>query len=146
MYRNNVVIYSYFAAIIASVSNFWIARRWGRVLVVKLARKDSLDKIDKLADNYGTQTLLIFRLFLREFHDVVSYAYGLTEMEFKRYFLISSLGMIPGTVLVYLISSKIHNPFIYTALNLAIAYITLSIYLLYRRHRASSAKKLTDSK
>lgn len=84
LYGNNVVLYAYVAAIIASVSNFWIARKWGRTLVQKLAGTDSLEKIDKLASDCGMQTLLIFRLFLREFHDVVSYAYGLTEMNFKK--------------------------------------------------------------
>lgn len=108
-YGQTVVFYAFIAAIIASITNFWIARIWGRPFVEKLAGKDGLSKIDSLTKNYGIQTLFIFRLFLKEFHDVISYAFGLSNLKFMPYFIVSTLGMIPATIVWYYISLQINN-------------------------------------
>lgn len=131
LYGQEVVIFAFIAALISAVTNFWIAKLWGKSLVIKLLGSDSLEKIDRLTENYGYQTLFIVRVFLREFHDVVSYVFGLTKMKFIPYLLISFLGMIPGTLIWYYLSSKIHNPLIFTLLSLGIAYTFLSLYLLW---------------
>jgi len=131
MYGQMVVFYAFIAAVIASVTNFWIAKKWGRSIVKKLAGSDSLEKVDKLAQNYGLQSLFIFRLFLKEFHDVISYAFGLTKMKFTSYFIVSTLGMIPATFIWYLISLKINNPLHFTVASWLIAYISLTVYILW---------------
>jgi uncharacterized membrane protein YdjX (TVP38/TMEM64 family) len=96
-YGQIVVVYAFVAAIVASITNYWIARIWGRTVVRKLAGEEGLNKMDGLTDNYGLRTLFIFRLFLKEFHDVISYAFGLTKLGFVPYFVVSTLGMIPAT-------------------------------------------------
>jgi len=133
VYGQMSVVYAFIAAVIASVTNFWIARIWGRKVVKKLASEEGLEKIDKLATNYGLQTLFVFRLFLKEFHDVISYAFGLTELKFIHYFVVSTLGMIPATIIWYLISLKIHDAVIFTAASWVIAYISLTIYIVWMK-------------
>jgi uncharacterized membrane protein YdjX (TVP38/TMEM64 family) len=139
LYGQKVVFYAYFASIIASVTNFWIARVWGRSLVEKLAGREGLEKIDHLAKDYGISTLIIFRLFLKEFHDVVSYAFGLTEINFISYFVISVLGMLPATIIWYFVSKTIQTPLIFTIISWLIAYISLTSYILWielkKRHK-----------
>ena len=125
LYGQISVFYAFIAAVIASISNFWIARIWGRGIVVKLAGEESLKKIDHLSKNYGVQTLFVFRLFLKEFHDVISYAYGLTNISFKDYFMVSTAGMIPATVVWYAISLTIRNPITFTIMSWLMAYISL---------------------
>jgi len=134
LYGQISVFYAFIAAVIASISNFWIARIWGRGIVVKLAGEESLKKIDHLSKNYGVQTLFVFRLFLKEFHDVISYAYGLTNISFKDYFMVSTAGMIPATVVWYAISLTIRNPITFTIMSWLMAYISLFGYLFYLRN------------
>lgn len=131
LYEQEIVIFAFIAALIAIVTNFWIARIWGKSIVTKLLGSESLEKIDHLTENYGFQTLIIVRVFLREFHDIISYVFGLTTMKFTPYLLISVLGMIPGTLIWYYLSSKIQNPLVFTLLSLGVAYTFLSLYLLW---------------
>lgn len=131
LFGQTTVIYSFIATFIASMTNFWIARIWGRKLVIKLAGEDSLQKIDRLTENYGIQTLFIIRVFLSQFYDVVSYVFGLTPMKFAPYIIISTLGTIPGTLLWYFLSTKVHNPLIFTLLTLGIAYVSLTAYIIW---------------
>lgn len=133
LFGQTVIIYSFIAAFIASITNFWIARVWGRTLVEKLAGSESLKKVDCLANNYGLQTLFFFRIFLGSFHDAISYAFGLTKIRFTPYLITSILGMVPGTFIWYLISLKVNNPLLFTALSVAIAYICLILYLVWRK-------------
>ncbi|MDO8570670.1 MAG: VTT domain-containing protein [Candidatus Daviesbacteria bacterium] len=130
LYGETIIIYATIAAILATISNFWIAKIWGRKLVIKLLGIENLEKIDKLTDNYGYQTLFIIRIFLGSFHDIISYIFGLTKIKFIPYFIISFIGMIPGTLLWYYLSSKIQNPLIFTILTFGIAYLLLSLYIL----------------
>lgn len=131
LYGQMIVVFAFIAAILAAIINFWIAKIWGRSLVVKLAGMESLEKIDQLTDNYGYQTLFIIRLLLREFHDIISYVFGLTKMKFIPYLIISIVGMIPGTLIWYYLSSKIQNPLIFTILSISLAYLFLVLYLVW---------------
>ena len=134
-YGQMSVVYAFIAAVIASITNFWIARIWGRNLVIKLAGEKNLEKIDSLTKDYGLQTLFIFRVFLKEFHDVISYAFGLTNLKFKPYFLISTLGMIPATFIWYLISLKIRDPLTFTTVSWIFAYFSLIVYFAWIKLR-----------
>lgn len=139
-YGQMVVVYAFLASIIASITNFWIARIWGRKIVEKLAGENSLKKIDELTSNYGLPTLFITRLFLKEFHDVISYVFGLTKLRFSTYFSVSTLGMIPATIIWYLISMRIQNAITFTVVSWAIAYVSLIIYGLALKFLAKKYK------
>lgn len=143
MYGQTAVFYAFIAAVIASISNFWIAKIWGRSLVEKLAGVNGLKKVDDLSKNYGKQTLFIFRLFLKEFHDVISYAFGLTKMKFSTYFVVSTLGMIPATVIWYLIALNIKDPLTFTAVSWVIAYVSLTTYILWVKFISNNNKQNT---
>jgi uncharacterized membrane protein YdjX (TVP38/TMEM64 family) len=131
MYNQMVVFYAFLAAVLASITNFLVARIWGRSLVIKLVGTEALEKVDDLTRNYGPQSLLIFRLFLKEFHDVISYAFGLTSIKFSHYLTVSTFGMIPPTIIWYFISLKIGNALTFTTVSWLIAYVSLTIYVLW---------------
>ena len=130
-YGQMSVVYAFIAAVIASITNFWIAKVWGRKIVTKLAGEENLDKLDNLTKDYGLQTLFIFRLFMKEFHDAISYAFGLTNLTFKSYFIVSTLGMIPATIIWYLISLKVNDPITFTTVSWVFAYVSGGVYLLW---------------
>lgn len=133
LFGKMVIVYALVASFIASISNFWISRIWGRKVVEKLAGLDGLNKIDKLAQNHGPKTLFIFRLVLWQYHDVISYAFGLTKIGFRKYLLISTIGTIPGSLLWYLLSFKVTNPVTFTILTFGIACICLMSYILWAK-------------
>lgn len=130
LYGEMIIVFAVIASLLSAISNFWIAKIWGRKIVIKLLGMEDLEKIDRLTDNYGYQTLFIIRIFLSGFHDIISYVFGLTKIKFIPYFIISLIGMIPGTLLWYYLSSKIQNPFIFTILTLGIGYLLLSLYII----------------
>lgn len=139
LYGSQIILLSYVAAIIAAVTNFWIARLWGRSLVIRLVGKDSLAKVEKLTQNHGLRTLFVSRIFLGMFHDVVSYFFGLTKIKFYPYLTVSILSTIPGGLLWYYVSTKINNPAVFTIFSFIFAYVFLGSYFLWTK----IAKKLS---
>lgn len=131
LYGQISVFYAFIAAVIASITNFLIGRVWGRKVVEKLAGIDGLNKIDELTKDYGLQTLFVFRLFMKEFHDVISYAFGLTNLKFSQYFIVSTLGMIPATVVWYLISLKVNSAIAFTTISWIFAYASGTAYFCW---------------
>ncbi len=99
LFRSKIQIYTYFAALFAATVNFWIARRWGRKLVTKLVGKGNIEKIDQFTEDYGVKSLILLRLLQGHLHDFISYAYGLTNMRFIPFIIISALTPIPWLLL-----------------------------------------------
>lgn len=130
-YGPKVTIYSYIAAFIASITNYWIARIWGKSLVTKLISEDNLKKVNKLAKNYGLKTLFVTRIFLGQFHDVISYLFGLTNIRFCPYIIVSTLGTIPGSLLWFFIATKTNNPITFMTITVIITYGFLTSYFLW---------------
>ena len=131
LYGPTVTIYSYIAAFIASITNFWIARIWGRRLVTRFVGNENLEKVDKIAKNYGLKTLFVTRIFLGQFHDVISYLFGLTNVKFRQYIIVSTLGTIPGAILWYFIATKAGNPITFMSATVVITYGFLVTYFLW---------------
>lgn len=131
LYGPKVTIYSYIAAFIASITNYWIARIWGEALVIKLVGEDSLKKLNKFAKTYGLKTLFITRIFLGQFHDVISYMFGLTNIKFYPYIIVSTLGTIPGSLLWFFIATKTNNPVTFMTVTVIITYGFLASYFLW---------------
>ncbi|EKD85803.1 MAG: hypothetical protein ACD_37C00604G0001 [uncultured bacterium] len=123
-FGKTVVIYSVFAAFISSIINFLIARKWGRSIVKKFLGEREMEKIDKLAQNYGLPALFLLRLFQGGIHDFISYAAGLTQIKFSSYILVTILGMIPGAIVWYFVSGRVNDPTSFLALNFALILIS----------------------
>lgn len=88
-------IYTYFAFLGAVAINFWIARKWGRGLVGRLVGGGNMERVDQFTQSCGIKSLIFLRIFQGQFHDFISYAYGLTNIRFLPYFVLSALAPIP---------------------------------------------------
>lgn len=128
-FRSMVVWYTLTAAVLASVTNFWIARWWGRSIVEKLAGKESLAKIDKIAQDYGFVMLILLRLFQGGIHEFVSYAAGLTSVKFSSYFIVSTLSMIPGSIFWYYLSSQLDSVVAFSVLNFILTILFAGMFV-----------------
>ncbi|MFA5933285.1 MAG: VTT domain-containing protein [Microgenomates group bacterium] len=129
MFGQEIIVWHMLATVLASVTNFWIARKLGRGLVIRLVGKSAINQIDKLAGEYGLQTLFVLRVFQGGIHDFISYAAGLTSIKFWPYFIISTIGMIPGNILWYIFSATTQNPLIFTLLTLGLATVFSGVYI-----------------
>ena len=84
-----------------SGSPIFIARKWGRAWVEKLVGKDDMAKVDSFTKDYGLSSLIFLRIFQGYIHDFVSYTYGLTNIKFVLYIVVSILAPIPWLLLWY---------------------------------------------
>ena len=73
---------SWSSAMAGAALCFFIAKFLGRDVVEKLTSKYAIDSIDEFFDKYGKYTILVCRLLPFISFDIVSYAAGLTSMEF----------------------------------------------------------------
>ncbi len=114
-----------------SAIDFLIAQRWGRPVVAKLVGKKGIDKIDNITEIIGLKMLFIARLIGGASADYVSYAAGLTSMEFKPYLIISVFVAIPMIFLnVYLLDKILTlNPF-FIAVLAPIGYVLALVFPL----------------
>jgi len=121
--------------IIAPVVDFYIARRWGRPAVAKLAGKKAVNEMDKIAKTAGWEALIPMRIFGGVLFDSISYAMGLTSISFKKYLIITLLCPIPGHLLMFYLFQKgqMVNP-VYFAVIVVWGWVAalLTPYLIYR--------------
>lgn len=86
---------------------FFIAKFYGRTVVIKLTGKYALDSVDDFFDRYGKYTILIARLLPFISFDIVSYAAGLTSMSFFSFFVATGIGQLPATIIYSYIGSML---------------------------------------
>lgn len=91
-------ILSWSSAMLGAVVCFYLARVLGRDVVVKLTSKVGLESVDLFFEKYGKHSILIARLLPFMSFDIVSYAAGLTSMDFLGFFVATGIGQLPATI------------------------------------------------
>lgn len=92
----------YFGGLISATINFAIAKRFGRPWVSKLVGKQSMKKVDEFASVDGKEALIISRLLGFAFFDFISYAAGLTSLNYKSFIKITAIfSLLPNLVIQY---------------------------------------------
>lgn len=89
---------SWSSAMAGAAVCFYIARILGRDFVEKLTSKTGLNQVDEFFAKYGRQSILIARLLPFISFDIVSYAAGLTSMNFLSFFIATGIGQLPATI------------------------------------------------
>lgn len=136
------VLYYLGNTIIAPIIDFWIARKYGRPTVLKLAGKKAIVQIDKLTEVAGVKALIVLRFFGGILFDSISYAMGLTSMGFKRYLLITAFCPIPGMILVmYFLYKGLSSSPLFLGIIVVWGYLAgaLTFYWLYRKNITRSS-------
>lgn len=77
---------------------FFIGRILGRDVVEKLVTRGALASVDEFFERHGSASILIARLIPFISFDVVSYAAGLTPMNFWSFLLATAIGELPATI------------------------------------------------
>lgn len=92
------VLWTTLGATLGAAVVFWISRRYGRKLVEKLVKKESLEKFDFVIGKRAS--LLLFLIFIIPGlpDDIVCYIAGLTDIPIKKLIVIFALGRLPAVV------------------------------------------------
>ncbi|OGC51189.1 hypothetical protein A2W32_05610 [candidate division WWE3 bacterium RBG_16_37_10] len=97
------VIFVYFGGLLSASISFYLSRRFGRKLVIKFVGQNTMNEIDDFARAEGTEVLIISRLIGFPLFDYISYAAGLTNIPFNKYFAITAVcSIIPTLILAVL--------------------------------------------
>lgn len=98
-------LYVFIGATLGATAAFLVGRYLARGWVAKkIAGNDKFTAIDKAVGKEGFKIVLLTRLSPVFPFNLLNYAYGLTGVSLKDYFL-GSVGMIPGTVMYVYIGS-----------------------------------------
>lgn len=91
-------ILSFVSSMAGAALCFYIARILGRDVVEKICTKGALKQIEDFFAKYGRKCILVARLLPFISFDVVSYAAGLTAMDFWGFFIATGLGQLPACI------------------------------------------------
>jgi uncharacterized membrane protein YdjX (TVP38/TMEM64 family) len=89
---------------------YWLAERFGRPLARRLVGARRLDRAEELMDKGGAATLLALRLIPLIPYNAICYAAGITRVPLFRYAWTTVVGIIPLTVLVAYLGSRLKSP------------------------------------
>jgi len=92
-------ILSWSSAMVGAIVCFYIARILGRDVVEKLTGKGAIQSVDVFFERYGKHTILICRLLPFVSFDFISYAAGLTSMNFGSFLIATGIGQLPATII-----------------------------------------------
>jgi uncharacterized membrane protein YdjX (TVP38/TMEM64 family) len=91
----DIALYGGAGLLAGSVFAFFVARRGGRPVVVKLLGERWTREVDSWITRNGTKAILATRLIPVVPFDMISYASGVTRMRFRDYFLATAVGIVP---------------------------------------------------
>ena len=94
------LVYSTIGLTVGSWINFFIARVLGKSFVERMVPPSFLAKIDFLMKRQGVVTTFIFFTIPGFPKDYLCYVLGLTPMSWRIFLVVSSVGRIPGTLLL----------------------------------------------
>jgi len=86
-------------AVAGAQVSYELSRRFGRPLVKKLVKPQSLQRLDDIVDRGGTIALLTLRLIPTVAFTAVNWGAGLTSIKRATFFWTTLVGIIPGTIL-----------------------------------------------
>lgn len=103
-------IIAYSGLIIGTIIAFYISRLFGKKIVVKLVKKDTLDKISKKVDS-SLSIPNIFILSIIPFmpRDILVYALGLTDINPKKFLIPYSIARIPLVFILTFTGNTLFN-------------------------------------
>jgi uncharacterized membrane protein YdjX (TVP38/TMEM64 family) len=123
-------IYSSIGLILGSWAAFLISRRLGMPLVRRFVGKEIMDKFDYLMEHQGAFFSFIFFLIPGLPKDYFCYLLGLSPMHVLTFLVISTVGRIPGTLLLTMQGQAVRSEdyrafFVILGLGLLLVVLTL---------------------
>lgn len=124
---------------------FWIARILGRDVVEKICTKGALASIEDFFAKYGKKCILVARLLPFISFDVVSYAAGLTSMDFAGFFLATGLGQLPACVVYSYVGGMLTGGAKKLFIGLLCLFALAIVVVMIRQIYSASQKKKEEA-
>lgn len=131
------ILYAIITWLVSSITNFFLARVYGKRILKTLIGDEGILKIEKIAEEIDDKKFLILRVSTFYINDFASYAFGLTKISFYKYYIATILSMIPWS-LIMLALMKEGEPILFTTLKILIGMIpfaTLSYIFLKKKNK-----------
>lgn len=139
-------ILSWSSAMLGAAICFYISRILGRDVVEKLTSKTGLESIDLFFEKHGKHSILIARLLPFISFDIVSYAAGLTSMDFIPFFIATGLGQLPATIVYSYVGGMLTGGAKLLVTGLLILFALSVFIMLLRNIYVARGKKKADEK
>ncbi len=102
-------VLSWSSAMVGAAICYAIGRILGRPAVERLVSPKALGVADRFFDRYGRHAVLIARLIPVVSFDVVSYAAGVTSLNFVEFMIATGIGQLPATILYSILGQNVNS-------------------------------------
>jgi uncharacterized membrane protein YdjX (TVP38/TMEM64 family) len=96
--------------LLSALLAYWLAERFGRPLATRLIGADRLDRAEGLVERGGAGALLSVRVIPLIPFNAICYAAGITRVPLARYCWTTVVGILPLTVFVAYLGSRLRSP------------------------------------
>jgi uncharacterized membrane protein YdjX (TVP38/TMEM64 family) len=103
------LLYAFTGLATGSLLAFWLARRFGRPLAVRLAGVDAVARLDEVAQRGGSLFFFLIWLFPFVPDDLACLAAGLTPMPTGRFLVLMIAGRLPGSLFSVWVGANLAN-------------------------------------
>lgn len=145
-------IIGYVASILGAIMLFYLGRKGGRPLVIKLLGKSTMDFVDNWFIKWGGWAVGLGRLLPVVFYDPISMVGGATDMEFKHYMYGTLAGTVPrvmfycglGVGVVAWASQAIFDIILIVIVSVGLVLL-LVYWLMFRRYAKKEEEKKKEA-
>ncbi len=120
---------------IGSYIAFFLSRKFGRPFVEKFVRKETLKKFDHFSLETGVSALFIVYLLPALPDDAICYIAGLTNIKMKNLMVISTIGRLPGFILLNVVGSGLASGNSQLAIYLFVVFMMISIIIFIYKNK-----------
>jgi uncharacterized membrane protein YdjX (TVP38/TMEM64 family) len=139
-------IYSMMGLMIGSYIAFFLSRKFGRPLVEKFVHADTLKKFDHFSKENGLIALFLIYLLPVLPDDAICYIAGLTKIRIRILMIISTIGRLPGFIVLNLVGAGLASQTSKNSLIIFLVFMIFSIILfLYKDKIEKVMMKLINS-
>lgn len=128
-------IYSMIGLVIGSYIAFYLSRKFGRPFVEIFVNADTLKKFDHFSQEKGLITLFIIYLLPALPDDAICYIAGLTNIKIRKLMIISTLGRLPGFIVLNIAGAGLASQNSELAIIIFIIFVLISIVLFLYKNK-----------
>jgi len=103
IFGKNAIFYSVLTWLISSITNFYLARRFGKRVLKRFIGEEGIIRIEEIAERIDTKRFYLLRFSTFYINDFASYAFGLTRIPFFKYYMATVISMIPWSIVMMLV-------------------------------------------
>ena len=128
-------IYSIMGLMIGSYLAFFLSRKFGRPFVEKFVSPNTLKKFDHFSKENGLIALFLIYLLPALPDDAICYIAGLTKIRIRVLMIISTIGRLPGFIVLNIIGSGLASQTSKNSLIIFVIFMIISIILFLYKNK-----------